>query len=83
MTRQDLLRSPLRALKFYSLSPKITSLWIKQKVKLKPYVNKYPYNERDHWMSYNKCDLCTVCRMPEINLDKYSAKKIPQVVAGS
>jgi hypothetical protein len=63
---EDFLKYPFRALKFYTHNPRLTSLWIKQKVVLKPYVNKYPYNERDHWMTYNKCDLCAVCKMPEV-----------------
>ena len=72
IARQDLMKFPIRALKFYAYNPKLTSLWIKQKIVLKPYVNKYPYNERDHWMNYNKCDLCAVCKMPEIDLAAYS-----------
>ncbi len=72
IARQDLLKYPIRAIQFYARNPKITSLWFKQKVTLKPYVNKYPYNERDHWMTYNKCNLCAVCKMPEINLQAYS-----------
>lgn len=72
IARQDLLKYPMRALKFYSHNPKLTSLWLKQKIVLKPYVNKYPYNERDHWMLYNKCALCAVCKMPEINLEAYA-----------
>jgi hypothetical protein len=71
IARQDLLKYPLRAIKFYTHNPKITSLWLKQKIVLKPYVNKYPYNERDHWMTYNKCELCAVCKMPEIDLAAY------------
>ncbi|HSY76353.1 MAG TPA: hypothetical protein VK890_05825, partial [Bacteroidia bacterium] len=71
MARKDLVKYPLRALKFYTANPKLTSLWLKQKIALKPYVNRYPYNERDHWMTYNKCDLCAVCKMPEINIEAY------------
>jgi hypothetical protein len=71
MARKDLVKYPLRAFKYYTYNPKITSLWVKQKIVLKPYVNKYPYNERDHWMLYNKCDLCAVCKMPEIDLAAY------------
>ncbi len=37
---------------------------------LRPYVNKYPFNERDHWITYRKCDLCQVCKMPEINFQQ-------------
>jgi hypothetical protein len=68
LARKDLRRFPMRALKFYISSPKSTSLWLKQKIMLKPYVNKFPFNERDHWITYNKCDLCAVCKMPVINL---------------
>jgi|SRR6185437_6549689 len=73
MARKDMFKYPLRALKFYSFNPGITTLWLKQKVKLKPYVNRYPFNERDHWMTYNKCDLCAVCKMPEVNIEAYRA----------
>lgn len=72
ISKKDLPKYPFRALRFYAYNPKLTSLWLKQKITLKPYVNKYPYNERDHWLTYNKCDLCAVCKMPEINLSAYS-----------
>jgi hypothetical protein len=71
IARQDLKKYPMRALRFYITSPKSTTLWLKQKIMLRPYVNKYPFNERDHWITYNKCDLCSVCKMPEINLAAY------------
>lgn len=72
IARQDMLRYPFRALLYYGYNPAITSLWLKQKITLKPYVNKYPYNERDHWLTYKKCDLCAVCKMPEVDLASYS-----------
>ncbi len=72
MARQDLMKFPLRAFKFYTYNPRLTNLWLKQKVVLKPFVNKYPYNERDHWLNYNKCDLCAVCKMPELDLKAYA-----------
>lgn len=72
MARKDLPKYPFRAFRFYVYNPALTSLWLKQKISLKPYVNKYPYNERDHWLTYNKCDLCAVCKMPEINLEAYA-----------
>lgn len=72
VARQDLFKYPLRALRFYTYNPKLTSLWVKQKITLKPYVNKYPYNERDHWLTYKKCDLCAVCKMPEVDLQVYT-----------
>jgi hypothetical protein len=71
IARQDLKKYPVRALKFYVTSPKSTTLWLKQKIMLRPYVNKYPFNERDHWITYNKCDLCSVCKMPEINMTAF------------
>lgn len=71
MARKDIAKYPFRALKFYTHNPRLTSLWLKQKITLKPYVNKYPFNERDHWMTYKKCDLCAVCKMPEINMAAY------------
>jgi hypothetical protein len=76
MARKDLLKYPLRALFFYSANPRLTSLWLKQKIRLKPFVNKYPFNERDHWLSYSKCDLCAVCKMPEIDLRPYQKDPI-------
>jgi hypothetical protein len=72
VAREDLVKFPLRALRFYAYNPRLTSLWLRQKLVLRPYVNKYPYNERDHWLSYNKCDLCAVCKMPEINLGAFA-----------
>jgi hypothetical protein len=72
IAREDILKFPIRALKFYTYNPRLTTLWLKQKLVLKPYVNKYPYNERDHWLNYNKCDLCAVCKMPEIDLNVYT-----------
>ena len=72
IVKEDILKYPLRAFRFYSYNPLLTSLWIKQKLKLKPYVNKYPFNERDHWLTYSKCDLCAVCKMPVINQADYS-----------
>ncbi len=71
IARKDLYRYPYRVLKYYTTNPRITNLWLKQKIKLRPYVNRYPYNERDHWLTYNKCDLCAVCKMPEINIGAY------------
>jgi hypothetical protein len=68
---RDLFHYPVRAMRFYSYNPKLTALWMRQKTTLKPYVNKYPYNERDHWLTYRKCDLCAVCKMPEISLEAY------------
>ena len=67
--KEDALKNISRVIKYYFRNPALTNLWIKQKIKLRPYVNKYPFNERDHWITYNKCDLCQVCKMPEIDFD--------------
>src|SRR5205085_7529116 len=64
--KDDVLQHAARMFKYYLSNPELTNLWIKQKLELRPYVNKYPFNERDHWITYNKCDLCKVCKMPEV-----------------
>ena len=64
--REDVLKQPMRAAKYFLTNPTIAALHLKQKIVLKPYVNRYPYNERDHWISTTKCELCKVCNLPEI-----------------
>ncbi len=64
--REDIFKQPIRAAKYFLTNPTIASLHLKQKIVLKPYVNRYPYNERDHWISTTKCELCKVCMLPEI-----------------
>jgi hypothetical protein len=66
MARKDFFKFPVRAFNYYLKSPTIATLWLKQKITLKPYVNKFPFNERDHWISFNKCELCKVCHIPEV-----------------
>lgn len=68
--KEDVTQNARRVLKYYLKNPSLTNLWIAQKIKLRPYVNKYPFNERDHWITYNKCDLCQVCKMPELDFGK-------------
>lgn len=72
MAHKDLRKFPFRAAKYYLTNLGISSLWIKQKITLKPYVNKFPFNERDHWFTYSKCDLCKVCKMPEVDNSTYN-----------
>ena len=67
MFREDFKDHAFRMLRYYIGNPSLTNLWIKQKIKLRPYVNKYPFNERDHWITYSKCDLCKVCNLPELD----------------
>jgi hypothetical protein len=60
----NLIKQPFRSMKWLVTNPIMSALAIKQKLSLRAAVNKYPYNERDHWISYSKCDLCQVCNMP-------------------
>ena len=66
----DFISNSARILKYYLSNPSLTNLWITQKLKLRPYINKYPFNERDHWITYKKCDLCKVCKMAEVDFDR-------------
>ncbi len=43
---------------------------MKQKIKLRPYFNKYPFNDSDQWIIYKKSDLCKVFRFPEMDFKK-------------
>jgi hypothetical protein len=61
---QTMIRQPFRTMKFFLSNPLLSKLYVKQKLMMRNTVNKYPYNERDHWISYSKCDLCQVCNMP-------------------
>lgn len=76
--REDILKFPLRAAKYFSTNPAIAALHLKQKVALRPYVNRYPYNERDHWISTTKCELCKVCNLPELQFEQ--AAHVPAVL---
>jgi hypothetical protein len=67
MFHEDFKQHTGRIVRYYLGNPALTNLWIYQKIRLRPYVNKYPFNERDHWITYNKCDLCKVCRIPELD----------------
>lgn len=67
--REDIRKYPLRAMKYFISNPRIAQLQLKQKIVLKPFVNRFPYNERDHWIATSKCALCKVCNMPEIEYE--------------
>jgi hypothetical protein len=67
--KEDVTKHLGRMAKYYMTNPALTNLWINQKIKLKPYVNKFPFNERDHWITYNKCELCKVCKIPELEFE--------------
>ena len=58
---------PFRAAKYFFTHPVMAKLLIKQKLQFRNAINKFPYNERDHWISYSKCELCKVCDMPMLS----------------
>ncbi len=66
---QTMIKQPLRTAKFFLTNPLLSKLYLKQKLSMRKEVNKYPYNERDHWISYSKCDLCRVCNMPLLSFE--------------
>ena len=66
---QTMMKQPLRTAKFFLTNPLLSKLYVKQKLRMRKEVNKYPYNERDHWISYSKCDLCQVCNMPLLSFE--------------
>lgn len=68
--REDILKHKARAAKYFLTNPTIAQLQLKQKIMLKPYVNRFPYNERDHWIATSKCQLCKVCNMPEVEFEQ-------------
>lgn len=66
-TSSSLKKDPIRALSYFIRHPLMSKLAIRQKLMLRNTVNKFPYNERDHWISWSKCDLCKVCDLPELS----------------
>jgi hypothetical protein len=68
-TKSEIKKNPLRVLKYYYNNPMLAQLAVKQKMTLRNSVNKFPYNERDHWITYTKCELCMVCNMPLLSYD--------------
>ena len=66
---ENLVKHPFRAMKYFITNPLLSQLAIKQKFLMRSQVNKFPYNERDHWVSYSKCDLCKVCDMPLLSFE--------------
>lgn len=65
----SLRKDPFRALKYFMRHPVMSKLAIRQKLLLRGAVNKFPYNERDHWISYSKCELCKVCDLPLLSFE--------------
>ncbi|MBI3512252.1 MAG: MBL fold metallo-hydrolase [Bacteroidetes bacterium] len=63
-TKGSLRKDPFRALNYFLKHPMMSKLALRQKLKMRNTINKFPYNERDHWISWSKCDLCKVCNLP-------------------
>jgi hypothetical protein len=68
-TSDNLRKEPFRAIKYFLTNPHLSKLAVKQKLMMRKTVNKFPYNERDHWISFTKCELCQVCNMPLLSFD--------------
>lgn len=66
---ENLRRQPLRAMKYFFTNPHLAKLAVRQKLMMRKTVNKFPYNERDHWISFTKCELCRVCNMPLLSFE--------------
>jgi hypothetical protein len=69
MFKDDMLSHTGRIMKYYFNNPALTHLWLKQKISLRSQVNKRQFNERDRWITFNKCELCKVCKIPEYNFE--------------
>lgn len=67
--KDSLKKDPIRALNYFIKHPVMAKLAVKQKFMMKSAVNKFPFNERDHWVSYSKCELCQVCNMPLLSYE--------------
>ena len=67
--KKQLKENPFRAVKYYFNNPMLGKLAITQKFRLKNTINKFPFNERDHWITYTKCELCQVCNMPLLSYE--------------
>ncbi|HET6993312.1 MAG TPA: MBL fold metallo-hydrolase [Bacteroidia bacterium] len=72
----SLRKDPFRAINYFIKHPMMGKLAIKQKLKLRNTINKFPYNERDHWISWSKCDLCKVCNLPLLSWEMGEQMKI-------
>ncbi len=60
----NMVREPLRAMKYLANNPAYAALAIRQKLATGGNPNKLPYNERSHWINKSKCDVCRLCDIP-------------------
>lgn len=63
-TSSRAIREPLRTMRFMMANPALAALAIRQKVMANGNPNKLPFNERDHWLTKNKCEICRACNVP-------------------
>jgi len=78
-TKDEVKKNPMRLIKYYYNNPMLAKLAIKQKLALRKLVNKIPYNERDHWISYTKCELCMVCNLPLLSYEFGENLKVEEI----
>lgn len=61
---ENISKEPARALTYFIHNTKYAKLAINQKIKTFNNLNKLPFNERDHWIRKNKCEICRLCDIP-------------------
>lgn len=64
-----MMREPIRAARYLATNPVFAYLAVKQKMQMRGNMNKLPYNEREHWISKGKCDVCRLCDIPLLSDD--------------
>ena len=61
---RELIKNPLRGLRFIASNPAMSALLIKNKIMTNGDPNKIPHNERSHWINRSKCEVCMACDLP-------------------
>ena len=61
---RELIKNPMRGLRFIASNPSLSALLIKNKIKTNGDPNKIPHNERSHWINRSKCEVCMACDLP-------------------
>jgi hypothetical protein len=61
---RELIKNPIRGLRFIASNPAMSALLIKNKILNNGDPNKIPHNERSHWINRSKCEVCMACDLP-------------------
>lgn len=61
---RELIKNPMRGLRFIASNPAMSALLIKNKLLTNGDPNKIPHNERSHWINRSKCEVCMACDLP-------------------